>query len=101
LSTIVSVPVREPPAVGPNASAIEQFEPAASEVPQVFVCAKSPVAEMLEMESEALPVFVTVMVCVALVVPTYWLPKVRLDEDSVTAGCGVVCVCDLLLPQAS
>ncbi len=98
---MVSVPVREPPAVGVNASATEQLEPAASEAPHVFVCAKSPLAEMLEMESAAFPVFVNVTVCVALVVPTYWLPNVRFDDDSDTAGCGGVGVCDLLLPQAS
>jgi hypothetical protein len=39
LSMTVSVPVREPVAVGMNVTLAVQLDPPASEVPQVFVCA--------------------------------------------------------------
>ena len=52
---------------------IEQLAPAASELPQVFVCAKSegfaPPTLTLLIVSVALPVFLSVAVCGALVVP--------------------------------
>ena len=37
-------------------------------------------------ERAAVPVFVSVIVCAALVVPTVWLPNVRLAGDKLTAG---------------
>ena len=45
-----------------------QLAPPARVDPQVFVCAKSPLAAMLVMVSVAVPVFVSVTVCAALVV---------------------------------
>jgi hypothetical protein len=44
LSVMFSVPVRPPAPVGANVTEIVQFAPAATLVPQLFVCAKSPEA---------------------------------------------------------
>jgi len=41
---------------------------------------------MLEIESEAFPVLVSLTFCAALVVPGAWLANVRLAGESVTAG---------------
>jgi hypothetical protein len=59
---------------GVNVTEIVQLDPAASDAPQVFIdMAKSlgfaPVMAMLPMVSAALPVFISVAVCAALVVP--------------------------------
>ena len=70
LSVSVIVPVRLPAAVGAKAIAMEQWAPAGKEAPQVFVCEKSPVAEILLMLSAAEPAFVSVTVCAGLAVPT-------------------------------
>jgi hypothetical protein len=71
-----SVPVRVPDAVGRNVTLTVQDAPAAIDVPQVLLCAKSPVTETLAAEAVALPVFVTVTACAALVVFTAWLANV-------------------------
>src|SRR5436305_136269 len=68
LSVIVTAPVRVPVAVGVNVRLMAQFAPAASDVPQVVVCAKSPMAAMPVMVRAVLPVFESVTVCAALVV---------------------------------
>ena len=74
LSVIAREAVREPVAEGVKVTLIVQLAPAATLVPQVFVCAKSPllvpVTAMLVMLSAAVPLFVSVTVCAALVVPT-------------------------------
>src|SRR2546427_9096326 len=49
LSVMASTPVRDPVTVGLNVTLTEQFPPAATLVPQLFVWAKSPLAAMLEM----------------------------------------------------
>jgi hypothetical protein len=67
LSVIVTAPVRAPVAVGVNVTLIEQFAPAATDDPQVFVCANSPEVLTLEIVSAALPLFVSVMLCAELV----------------------------------
>ena len=48
---------------------MEQLAPAFTLLPQVLVWEKSPLAVMLEMVSEALPVLVSVTVCAVLLVP--------------------------------
>ncbi len=72
LSMMLSVAFRVPVAVGVKVTLIEQLAPAASDVPQVLLWAKSPgfapVVEMPLMLSAAFPVFVSVAVCAALVV---------------------------------
>jgi hypothetical protein len=63
-----------PLADGANVTLIKQLPPAATLVPQVFVCAKSlgfrPVTEMLMILIATLPLFVRVILFARLVVPT-------------------------------
>jgi hypothetical protein len=59
--------------------------PAASEVPQLLLCEKLLLAVILLMLAAVVPVFFTVTVCDELVVPTVWLPNVRLVGDKVNA----------------
>ena len=70
LSLTVIVPVRVPDAVGVKSTLMSQLIPAAREVPQVSVAAKSPLAVMLEMVRFVAPVLDNVSVCERLVVPT-------------------------------
>jgi hypothetical protein len=70
LSVMVTAPVRVPVAVGVNVTLIVQLPPTATKLPQVFVCPKSPLAAILEMLSDEIPMFVNVTVSAALVVPT-------------------------------
>lgn len=84
LSLIVIEPVRAPTAVGVKVTLMVQLLLAATLVPQVLVCAKSPVATVLEMVSVVAPPLVSVTVCGGLVVPTVWLSKIRmaLERDT-------------------
>ena len=86
LSATEIEPFRLPVAVGVNVTEIAHVPEAATEVPQVLVWLKSPLAVMLVMESAAVPVLVRVMLCAALVVLSAWLPKVRLVGEKLTAG---------------
>jgi hypothetical protein len=70
LSVIVTKPLRVPAVVGVKVTLIMQFEPGLTVVPQVFVCAKSPLAATLEMLNDVDPLFVNKTLCVLLVVPT-------------------------------
>src|SRR5207237_3765909 len=70
LSVMVIAPVRVPVAVGVKVTLMAQLAPAATDVPQVLVCTKSPLATMLVTLSAAVPVLVSVTVCTALVVLT-------------------------------
>ena len=69
LSVTVTEPDRVPMAVGVKVALIVQLEPAASVVPQLFVWAKSPETVIAEIDSGAEPVFESVALCAALVVP--------------------------------
>jgi hypothetical protein len=69
-----------------NVTLIVQPAPAATVVPQLFVCAKSPVVVMLVIVNVAVPVFVSITFCAGLVVPTNCVAKVRLVGFKVTAG---------------
>lgn len=71
-SVMVTVPVRVPGTVGVKVTLIVQ-DPlfAATDVPQLLVCAKSPLATMLVIESDAVPVFVSVTPWLELVVLTF------------------------------
>jgi hypothetical protein len=60
--------------------------PAARVAPQVFCCVKPALAEIVPKVRGALPLFVTVSVCAALLVPMAWLGKLRLLAESDTAG---------------
>ena len=74
MSVIVMDAVRVPVAEGVNVMLIAQEAPAATDVPQLLVCAKSlafvPVMAMLVIASAAFPVLLKVTTCAALVVPT-------------------------------
>jgi hypothetical protein len=69
LSENVSVPVLAPVVVGVKLTLIVQFFPAATELPQVLVCEKSPAIEILRVKS-AEPLFVRVTFLTGLVVLT-------------------------------
>src|SRR3989442_15639482 len=87
LSVIVSEPVRLPSAVGVNVTLIVQLAPAATELPQVLVWAKSsPPTVMLLISSAPLPELVRVTVCRTLGVPISWSPKFTLVVERVTWG---------------
>src|SRR5436305_1826137 len=88
LSVTLELPVRVPDAVGVNVTLMLQFPPDASEPPQLSVSAKSPLATMLLMVRVAVPVFDSVTVCAALVVPTLWLAKVSEVGERLATGAG-------------
>src|SRR5581483_2175306 len=90
LSLMVTVPVRAPVAAGAKVTLIVQLAPAATELPQVWVCAKSPLAVMLVIVKIEVLVFFTVTDCAALVVPSGWLPNVRFGGVKLTVAGGVV-----------
>jgi hypothetical protein len=69
LSDIVRVPVRVPPAVGVNVTSMAQEPPAATLLPQLLVWLKSSLMPMLLTASAIVPVFLSVTVCAADVVP--------------------------------
>src|SRR6266478_3608718 len=70
LSVIVSAPVREPLAVGVKITLTVQLELAATLVPQLLLCAKSPLACMALMEIKVVPEFDSVTGCETLAIPT-------------------------------
>ncbi len=92
LSVSVSVPLRFPLAPGVKVTLIAQFAPGAMADVQVFVCAKSlalvPLIAILLIVNEADPLFVTVIVCGELGVPTGTVPKSRLVGFKLTSGVG-------------
>lgn len=100
---IVRLALRLPTADGVKVTENEHDAPAASVLPQVVVRAKSPafapVSATLEIDSAAVPEFVSVTDFAELDEPTSCEPKLRLVDDSVTAaadggGAGVVPVPD-------
>lgn len=75
---------------GVNVTLMVQELDAFSEVPQLLVCAKSvglvPPSAMLAMVSAAVPVFESVSVCAAEVLPAFVLGKVMLVGESAAVG---------------
>ena len=75
LSVMTTEAARLPAETGAKVTLIVQFPPAAREVPQVLVCAKSPaLVPLIAMEIEfraAVPVLLSVTACAALVVPMF------------------------------
>jgi hypothetical protein len=69
-SVTVIVPARVPVAVGVSVTLIVQLLPTATRAPQVLVSPKSPLAAILAMLREPVPVLFSVSVCAALVAPT-------------------------------
>lgn len=100
LSASVSAPVRFPSVVGVNVTLVVQLPLAATEPPQLFVWAKSPLALIVRLVKGPLPVLVRVMDCAALVVETDCPAKVRLVGERLTTGANPVplrvTVCGLL-----
>jgi hypothetical protein len=91
LSAMVTLAVRFPAIVGVNITVTVQVPAGAMLLPtQVFVLLKSPglVPVMLTALTvkAAFPLFVTVISWLALVVPMFWLAKVRLAGESATPG---------------
>ena len=90
LSVTVKVAVLDPGAVGVKVTLMVQLPLAATEPPQVVVWPKSP--ELVPeraipvMVKAVLPVLFRVTVCPALVVPRFWLVKVRLDAVRPATG---------------
>ena len=74
-SVIVSVPVSTPVVVGANLTLILQLRPGARVGPQLVLSEKFALHWMLVSVIVAVPTFVNVTVCAALVVPTSWLPN--------------------------
>jgi hypothetical protein len=70
LSEALRVPVLGPGAFGLKVTEMVQLAPALRVVPQVLVWEKSPLAVMLEMVSETVPVLVRVTACALLLFPT-------------------------------
>ena len=89
LSEMATDAARLPLAAGVKVTLMAQLDPAATETPQLFVCAKSvglaPATAKLEIVSAAFPVFLSVTTCTLLVVVTAWFAKVTLVGVSVTA----------------
>jgi hypothetical protein len=97
LSEIVTLAERPPVADGANVTEIVQVAFAASvagPTGHVFVCAKSPAfapeIPTLETRKGALPLFLSVAVCAALVVLVVWEPKESVVGVRVTAGAAAV-----------
>jgi len=67
--------------VGVKVTWMEQLLLAARLLPQLLVCAKSPLAEMLESAIADVPAFDNVTVCALLVVPTPWLLKISREVE--------------------
>jgi hypothetical protein len=90
-SAMVTAAIRVPVAVGVNVTLIVQFPLfEGTELPQVLVCAKSPlfvpVKPMLVMFNAAFPVSVSVIVCDELVVFKFWLANVSVEPERLTTG---------------
>ena len=111
LSVTVTVAVRVPGAVGVKVTVIVQLPLPATEPPQLFVWPKSPALVPLNamplMVNAVLPVLFKVTVCPALVEPTFWLVKVKLEAVNAAVGalpvpvkltnCGLVLALSLIV----
>lgn len=90
MSEIVSEAERAPLAVGVKVTLIVHIFPAAMELPQVLLWAKSlafvPVTATLEMLRLPLPLLVTLTVWAVLGAPTASLPKGKLLGERLTPG---------------
>lgn len=94
LSVIVMAALRAPIAVGEKVTEMLQLKPALTALPQLFVCAKSPllvpVTVRLVIVSLAVPVLLKLMTCAGLVVPCACVAKTRLAGVRVTSGTALV-----------
>jgi hypothetical protein len=104
LLATLRVPARAPVVVGVNVTLIVQLAPGASVAPQALVCEKSPDAAIVIAFKLALPLFLSVTVFAALVVPLTWLANASAVGLSVATGAPTAVtdseVDALLLPPA-
>jgi hypothetical protein len=99
-SVTVKVPVREPVAPGVKVTFTVQLAPAFSDVPQLFVCPKSPVTAIGDKLRLVGKLFLSVTALAVLVMPTAWFPNERLAGETVACSTPVPVnetVCGLLL----
>ena len=89
LSATDNVPVNAPVAVGLKVSEIEHFVPVARVDPQMLVSAKSPVTEIFEIASGAVPLLVSFTDFAELAYPVASEPKLTLEVESAATGAGV------------
>ena len=85
---MVIAPLRPPVTEGVKATLTVQFAPAARVAGltgHVLLSVKSPLTAT-PMVVAVVPLFLTVMGCVALVVPTIWLPKLKLCGETLSGG---------------
>ena len=106
LSVICTLPVRLPIAVGLKATPSVQLTPTATVVPQVFAVTRKSPALVPPVATDAMvngpvPVFFNVTVWLLQVVPTSWLPNVRLIVESVTIGVESVTIGAVPLPATT
>jgi ABC-type transport system involved in cytochrome c biogenesis permease subunit len=85
-SVIVNVPALAPLVVRVKVTLIAHWTAAATEAPHVSVSEKSLLTAMPVIFKMSLPVFFSVSVWAALLVPTIWLPNARLVEERLTPG---------------
>jgi len=94
LSATLTVAVRIPPAVGLKVTLMVQWAPTATLAPQLWVRAKlvelAPDTVMPVTFKVALPVLARVIACAALVVPTAWLAKVRVEGEALALVVAIV-----------
>ena len=87
VSEIDTIALRLPVAVGLNLTVIVQLPPAGTLDPQVFDWVKSlgfvPFSAIPILNADV-PTLVRVTVCAELIVPTFWLPKLRLVVERLT-----------------
>jgi len=92
LSVTTTDEPRLPVIPGVNVTEMLQLLFAATELPQVLVCAKAddvpPLSAMLEIVSAALPLFVIVTDCAVEVVPTFVAVNVRPPGEKASVGAG-------------
>jgi galactitol-specific phosphotransferase system IIB component len=114
LSVMLTEAVRLPLAEGVKVTLIVQLPPAATELPQVLLWAKSPalvpVIARLEILMAPLPLLLRVAVCAALLVPTDCFPKERLVGERPSSGavpvperltaCGLPMALSVMLTEA-
>ncbi len=94
LSVMVMAPIRFPAAVGVKVTLIVHEAPAAIEMPQPLVCAKSPEAAIEAMDSAPLPPLDSVTDCAGEVEPMSRVGNVRVDGDRLTLGASTIPVPD-------
>jgi hypothetical protein len=86
LSVKVRVPLFAPGEVGAKATSSVQLAPGDTEPTQFVVVVNCELAATLLTLSGAFPVLLSVTGCVALVVPTVWLPKFRVVGETEAVG---------------